>query len=166
MTNHLMTFLKILGNDERRKASNLLLRPMLQMKLPLYILFLSFTFGLLALLLGYFYFEQLFVMMIENTTQGSYLRETVNEQAGNLMESSFMLLIGYVILVVGITTVYTHRMIGPTVTIKRHIKALKEGFYSSRITLRKHDELKDLASELNELAEIMQQYKIDETKDS
>jgi signal transduction histidine kinase len=43
---------------------------------------------------------------------------------------------------------------------------LKEGFYSSRITLRKHDELKDLASELNELAEIMQQYKIDETKDS
>ena len=157
MTNYFMAFLKILGNDERRKASNFLLKPMLQMKLPLYILFLSFTFGALAMLLGYVYFEQLFVMMIENTTQESYLRDTIREQAGNLLESSFMLLIGYIILVVGITTIYTHRMIGPTVTLRRHIVALKNGLYSNRIALRKHDELKDLADELNELAGILEQ---------
>ena len=68
MTNYFMAVLKILGNDERRKARNLLLKPMLQIKLPLYILFLSFTFGALAMLLGYFYFEQLYLMMLENTT--------------------------------------------------------------------------------------------------
>lgn len=157
MTNYFMTFLKIIGNDERRKARNFLLRPMLQIKLPLYILILSFTFGALAMLLGYFYFEQLYLMMLENTTQGSYLQNTISEQVNNFMESSVMLLIGYVFLVAGITIIYTHRMIGPTVTINRHIRALKKGRYSSRISLRKNDELKDLAAELNELAEILEQ---------
>jgi len=159
MTNHFMAVLKILGNDERRKARNLLLRPMLQIKLPLYILFLSFTFGALAMLLGYFYFEQLYMMMLENTTQGTYLHKTISEQVNNFMESSVMLLIGYVILVAVVTIVYTHRMIGPTVTINRHIKALKEGLYTSRITLRRNDELKDLAAELNELAEILEEHR-------
>ena len=157
MTNYFTTFLKILGNDERRKARNLLLRPVLQIKLPLYIILLSVTFGGLAMLLGYFYFEQLYMMMLENTTQGSYLQETISEQLGNFMESSVMLLIGYVFLVAGITIIYTHRMIGPTVTINRHIRALQEGRYASRVTLRKNDEHKDLAAELNELAEILEQ---------
>ena len=157
MTNYLTTFLKILGNDERRKARNFLLRPMLQIKLPLYILILSFIFGALAMLLGYFYFEQLYLMMLENTTQGSYLQNAISEQLNNFMESSVMLLIGYVFLVASITIIYTHRMIGPTVTLNRHIRALKEGHYSNRIALRKNDELKDLAAELNELAEILEQ---------
>ena len=147
MTNYLTTFLKILVNDERRKARNFLLRPMLQIKLPLYILILSFIFGALAMLLGYFYFEQLYLMMLENTTQGSYLQNAISEQLNNFMESSVMLLIGYVFLVASITIIYTHRMIGPTVTLNRHIRALKEAL-STRIALRKNDELR--GSRLNE----------------
>ena len=159
MTNYLISFLKSIGYDERRKARNLLLRPVLQMKLPLYILILSFTFGLLALLVGYIYFEQLYAMMLENTSLGNYLQEAISQQTGNFIEASIMLLIVYVIFVVGITTNYTHRIIGPTVAITRHIKSLKEGLYSHRVTLRKHDELMDLANELNELAEILGQYR-------
>ena len=159
MTNYLHTLLKIMGNDERRKARNFLLKPMLQMKLPLYILILSFTFGLLAMLVGFVYFEQLYAMMLENTSQTSYLQETVSEQTGNFVEALIMLLIGYVLLMTGITTIYTHRMIGPTITIKRHVRALKKGIYSSRISLRRRDEFKDLAEELNELAEILEKYR-------
>ncbi|MGB5438340.1 MAG: HAMP domain-containing protein [Gammaproteobacteria bacterium] len=166
MTHYFMTFLKILGNDERRKARNLLLKPTLQIKLPLYILILSFTFGGLAMLLGYFYFEQLYMMMLENSTQGSYLQETIIGQLGNFMESSVMLLFGYALLVAGVTIVYTHRLIGPTVTISRHIQALKNGRYSSRISLRKNDELKELAAELNELAEILEEHRIVGVKDN
>jgi len=122
------------------------------MKLPLYTLILSFTFGLLALLLFYIYFEQLYVMMLENTTQGSYLRTAVSMQTNNFLEATSMLLI------VAVTTIYTHRIIGPTVALKRHIRALKDGLYSHRVHLRKHDELKDMAADLNELAEILEQY--------
>ena len=158
MTKQSLTVFRILGLDERRKARNLLLRPTLQMKLPLYTLLLSFTFGLLALLLFYIYFEQLYVMMLENTTQGSYLRTAVSIQTSNFLEATSMLLIGYILLMVAVTAIYTHRIIGPTVALKRHIKALKDGLYSHRVQLRKRDELKDMAAELNELAEILEQY--------
>ncbi len=159
MTKQSLTILKILGCDERRKARNLLLKPVLQMKLPVYTLILSFTFGLLGLMLFYVYFEQLYVMMLENTTQGSYLRAAVSLQTSNFIEAASMLLVGYVILIVTVTTIYTHRIIGPTIALKRHIKALKDGLYSHRVHLRKHDELKDMAADLNELAEILEQYK-------
>ena len=158
MTKQSLTVFKILGLDERRKARNILLRPTLQMKLPLYTLLLSFTFGLLALLLFYIYFEQLYVMMLENTTQGSYLRTAVSMQTSNFLEAASMLLIGYILLIVAVTTIYTHRIIGPTVALKRHIRALKDGLYTHRVHLRKHDELKDMAADLNELAEILEQY--------
>ena len=158
MTKQSLTVFRILGLDERRKARNLLLRPTLQMKLPLYTLLLSFTFGLLALLLFYIYFEQLYVMMLENTTQGSYLRTAVSIQTSNFLEATSMLLIGYIFLMVAVTSIYTHRIIGPTVALKRHIRALKDGLYSHRVQLRKHDELKDMAADLNELAEILEQY--------
>ena len=163
MTKQSLTFFRILGLDERRKARNLLLRPTLQMKLPLYTLLLSFTFGLLALLLFYIYFEQLYVMMLENTTQGSYLRTAVSMQTSNFLEAASMLLIGYILLMVAVTAIYTHRIIGPTVALKRHIRALKDGLYSHRVHLRKHDELKDMAADLNELAEVLEQYKNSET---
>ena len=159
MTKQALTILKILGCDERRKASNLLLKPSLQMKLPLYTLILSFTFGLVALLLFYVYFEQLYAMMLENTTQESYLRAAVSLQTSNFIEAASMLLVGYILLMVAVTTIYTHRIIGPTVALKRHIRALKDGLYSHRVQLRKHDELKDMAADLNELAEILEQYR-------
>ena len=159
MTKQSLTILKILGCDERRKARNLLLKPSLQMKLPLYTLILSFTFGLVALLLFYVYFEQLYAMMLENTTQGSYLRAAVRLQTSNFIEAASMLLVGYILLMVAVTTIYTHRIIGPTVALKRHIRALKDGLYSHRVQLRKHDELKDMAADLNELAEILEQYR-------
>ena len=159
MTNHILSFLKILGYNERRKARNFLLRPALQMKLPLYTLSLSFAFGSLAFLVGYIYFEQIYTMMLESTAQGSFLQEAISEQTTNFMEASIMLLIWYVLLMIVITTVYTHRIIGPIVAITRHIRALKDGLYSHRVTLRSRDELKDLAGELNELAEILEQYK-------
>ena len=136
-----------------------MLKPSLQMKLPLYTLILSFTFGLVALLLFYVYFEQLYAMMLENTTQGSYLRAAVRLQTSNFIEAASMLLVGYILLMVAVTTIYTHRIIGPTVALKRHIKALKDGLYSHRVQLRKHDELKDMAADLNELAEILEQYR-------
>jgi len=62
-------------------------------------------------------------------------------------------------LMVVLITVYTHRMIGPTLPIMRHIKALKDGFYSHRVQLRRHDCFQELANELNALAETLEKRK-------
>src|SRR6185503_13559923 len=52
-------------------------------------------------------------------------------------------------------TIYSHRLFGPTVPIRKHLSALKSGDYSSRIHLRRRDEFKQIADELNDLAEIL-----------
>lgn len=52
--------------------------------------------------------------------------------------------------------IYSHRIFGPTVPIKRHLDNLINGRYDSRITLRPGDEFKDIADQLNVLAERLQ----------
>ena len=50
-------------------------------------------------------------------------------------------------------------MIGPTLPIMRHIRALKDGFYSQRVKLRRYDCFQELADELNKLAETLEKRK-------
>jgi signal transduction histidine kinase len=72
---------------------------------------------------------------------------------------SLLLLAGYAVLMLVLITVYTHRMIGPALPLLRHIRALKDGFYSHRVKLRSHDCFQELADELNALAETLEQRK-------
>ena len=51
--------------------------------------------------------------------------------------------------------VYSHRVFGPMIPLRRHVQKLKEGDYSSRVILRGKDEFKELAADLNELAELL-----------
>lgn len=52
---------------------------------------------------------------------------------------------------------YSHAIFGPKVPLERHVGKLIEGDYSSRIHLRRADEFKKLAAELNRLAETLEQ---------
>ena len=159
MTHYLQTFLSALGVNENRKARNILIRPGFQLKLPFYILMLTLSFVCLTLLLGNLYLEQAYVTMIENTTQSEYLQQVITDQIAAFKTVSLVLLFVYAVLVVVITSVYTHRLLGPLIPIARHLKALKEGFYSHRLRLRKKDPLHELADQLNELAETLEERK-------
>lgn len=57
----------------------------------------------------------------------------------------------------GMWLMLSHRLFGPTVPIRRHIARLRAGDYGSRIKLRKRDEFKIIAEELNLLAETLQE---------
>lgn len=52
---------------------------------------------------------------------------------------------------------YSHAIFGPMVPLVRHVGKLLEGDYSTRITLRRADEFKKLAADLNRLAEKLEQ---------
>jgi signal transduction histidine kinase len=97
--------------------------------------------------------------MIENTTQSEYLQQIITEQIASFKQITLLVLFVYAALVVAITSIYTHRLLGPMIPIARHLKALKEGFYSHRLKLRKKDALQELADQLNELAEILEKRK-------
>ena len=154
--NHYQSILRRLGINENRKARNLLLMPVLQLKLAAYALLLSLGFLLITILFGKLYFEQTLITLIENTTQAEYIQAIVTQQVHDFKSMSLLLLAGYTVLMIVLISVYTHRMIGPTLPIMRHIKALKDGFYSHRVKLRRHDCFQELANELNALAETLE----------
>ena len=148
--------LRSLGLDERRKARNFLLKPGMQLRLPLYVLLLSFTFVLLAVIFGNLYFEQTYITLLQNTTQSEYVQRVLARQTQEFRLLSLLLLSGYVLLMIVITAVYTHRLVGPAIPMVRHVRALQEGRYTHRISLRKYDAFTELADELNRLAETLQ----------
>ena len=150
------SILKRLGFNENRKARNFLLQPVLQLKLALYVLLLTLGFVLVTILFGKMYFEQTYITLIENSTQTEYVQAVITQQIHSFKSMSLLLLGVYAVLVVLLATVYTHRIIGPTLPIMRHVKALKEGFYSHRVKLRQYDCLQELADELNALAETLE----------
>jgi methyl-accepting chemotaxis protein len=158
MTNY-QSILRRLGYNENRKARNLLLMPGLQLKLALYALMLSLGFLLVTALFGKLYFEQTYITLVENTTQAEYVQAIINQQLHDFKSMSLLLLAGYIVMMVVLVAVFTHRMIGPTLPIMRHVKALKDGFYSHRVTLRRHDSFQELADELNALAETLEKPK-------
>ena len=153
------SILKRLGFNENRKARNFLLKPGLQLKLAFYVLLLSLGFVFITVLFGKLYFEQTYITLIDNTTQSEYIQAIVTQQIHDFKSLSLLLLAVYTVMIVLVATVYTHRMIGPTLPIMRHVKALKDGFYSHRVKLREYDCFQELADELNELAETLEQQK-------
>jgi len=156
MTNYFQSLSKALGLDERRKARNFLVKPVVQLQLPLFVLLLSVLFVLLTLMLGNLYFEQTFVTMMATTSQTEYLQTIISEQTREFRSMALLMLVVYAVLIVVVTVVYTHRLIGPVLPIMRQVKALQEGRYAQRVTLRRDDTLKDLAGELNELAAVLE----------
>ena len=151
------SILKRLGFNENRKARNFLLKPGLQLKLAFYVLLLSLGFVFITVLFGKLYFEQTYITLVDNTTQSEYIQAIVAQQIHDFKSLSLLLLAVYTVMIVLVAAVYTHRMIGPTLPIMRHVKALKEGFYSHRVKLREYDCFQELADELNELAETLEE---------
>jgi HAMP domain-containing protein len=156
---HFESVLRSLGLDERRKARNFLLKPGIQLRLPLYVLLLSFTFLLLGVLFGNLYFEQIYITLLQTTTQSEYVQQVLARQTQDFKELILLLLAGYVLLVIVVTVIYTHRLIGPAIPLLRHVKALQAGVYTHRVSLRRHDAFTELADELNELADSLQKSK-------
>ncbi len=151
--------MRSLGLDERRKARNFLLKPGIQLRLPLYILLLSFTFLLLGVLFGNLYFEQTYITLMQTTTQTEYVQRVLARQTQEFKDLALLLLAGYVLLILVVSVIYTHRLIGPAIPLLRHVKALQAGRYTHRVSLRKHDAFSELADQLNELAESLQKSK-------
>jgi hypothetical protein len=157
VTHYIQTISRLIGLNEHRKARNLLLRPAFQLKLPLYILLLSMAFLVLGVLFGNLYFQQTYMSTLATSTQPEYLQQVIARQTQEFKLLSLLLLAVYAALVTVITTIYTHRLIGPTLPIRRHIKALRDGLYSHRVVLRKHDGLQDVADDLNALAKTLEE---------
>ena len=142
--------------NPRRKARNRLQKPRLQLAFAMYAILLTILFSVSIIATVYLAFGDLYHAILDTSELRLYYKNEIRENFQASIGTLIPIVLTYVILIMVISVVFTERMVGPTIAFLRHINALKNGVYSARITLRKRDELQELAAELNELAEILE----------
>ncbi|UCE85532.1 MAG: hypothetical protein JSU66_14515 [Deltaproteobacteria bacterium] len=140
----------------RRRPFNLLLRPALQLKLPVYVVLVTLGFAFVWGLQGYVAYERLLTSALEHTVAAESLKNVLWFQTLDFLTASVAISIVYVVVVMVVCALYAHKMIGPTVAFRRQIAAIKRGDYAHRIALRKGDAFGDVADDLNALAEALE----------
>jgi nitrogen fixation/metabolism regulation signal transduction histidine kinase len=81
---------------------------------------------------------------------GDSLREALSARNKKLL---IYIMLSIVVLILGaslLTITFSNRVAGPAFRIRYALKQIKEGDYSVRVQLRKGDQLKDLADDLNQ----------------
>lgn len=135
----------------KRKIINFILNPGFQFRQGLY--FFLFVF-LSSVLVQWLTFVSL---------RNAIVKYQVNRDTSDLLawiDPSITALGGEYFIFLGLFAVIgfafgifiTHKVIGPTIAMKRLIRNLKDGEYGNQIYLRKGDQLRDLAEELNNLS--------------
>ena len=141
--------------NPRRKTKNLLLKPFLQLKLPLAVV--AVTLGAVGIVAYQTQsaFLELFGYALREVDQPEVYEGLLTQIRSSALTLGTAALVGYVLTVVVICVVYAHKLIGPTVAFRRHVEALKNGDYASRVHIRDGDAFEELAEDLNELASIL-----------
>jgi signal transduction histidine kinase len=89
--------------------------------------------------------------------QPAFVVAIIRDQTHDLVQVSLRLVLGYLLLVLAVAIVQSHRLVGPVVALRRQVEALKNGDYTARVALRRNDAFNELADDLNELATLLEE---------
>lgn len=148
------------GSKPKRRIRNFLLQPLLQVKLGLYAIFLSLSFALIVGFLVYSNFANFVDAVVQLTDVEDDVKDLFMEYwAGTrvwILACSFIYILGTVV----VSVIFTHRLVGPTVAFRRHVRSLREGKFQARTFLRRGDAFIEVADELNLLSEVLERGKL------
>lgn len=142
-------------SSSKRKLRNYLLDPNLQIVIGLMSVITSLIFALLISAMVYLNLNGFYDLVLELTDLEVEIRSALEDYTSSLAVWVISAVIVYVVFNVALNIYFTHRLIGPTYAFRRHVRALIEGNYQSKVSLRKNDAFVGLADDLNELAEKM-----------
>ncbi|MBI4682097.1 MAG: hypothetical protein HY757_03230 [Nitrospirae bacterium] len=99
----------------------------------------------------------------------TYFARELGEKIGQGTPLFIIVMLGYVLIVVVLTLIFSHRLIGPFQRLKTEMRLIRAGEYHRRLNLRNNDDiyLKSFIKEVNmvlEEYEKMHQYKKDMIK--
>ena len=130
--------------------------PRRQVRLASTMLVITGIFLLLALFNGYSAFAAMLTRALDVAPE--VWGDDLAAQAGLYLTVTAALAVLYAVAMIGASIAFVHQMAGPLTALQRHARSLRQGCYSSRIHLRGADPLyDDLAKQLNELAEALQE---------
>lgn len=139
----------------KRRLSNFLLQPIIQTRIGLYCILLSFLFAGLIAGIVYVHLGKLFGFIIEMTEAPEEVQTIILSYLSSIQTWVYLTLGAYVLIVLALSIWYTHRLVGPMVAFKRHFEALEQGNFSYRTNLRKNDAFHQTANELNRATEML-----------
>lgn len=137
----------------RRKPGNFWIDPLIQKRLLLYAATaLSLYLLIVGIVLGGFFYASNDILQQIPGLNDDILAEVNDLWQRAMMAIAAIAATGLVMLLFW-TLIVSHRLAGAKFAIKRFVDGpLRQGHYSERLVLRKHDFLQDLADSLNALA--------------
>jgi nitrate/nitrite-specific signal transduction histidine kinase len=147
------------NSNNARSLRSLVIEPFKQMRFGLYILLVTTVFLILSLLLVLYSFVEQYQQLMDLfhvVDKSSKWELVLNDVFISNISWIGLLYCSFTMVLFTLVFKLTHRYYGPLVAITRFIKQMRSGDYSQRITLRKNDELQELARDLNLLAEDLQ----------
>ena len=142
-----------MSKSRRRGFSSWLVEPYKQVRLGLMFLLVNLGFaGLFVAVFGYYVWD-IYQAMV------TYFALNAGQSAVTLTKFSFpvlivLALIGlFVMTTLFVSVRYTHEIYGPLVSIHRFLDEMLRGMRPAPIRLRESDQLKDVATKLNNVAE-------------
>lgn len=145
------------GNGKaKRKAKNYLLQPLLQVRIGIYCITLSVLFSVALAAILYFNFAGLINSIVLMTDAEDEVRDIFMSYWKGTQLWIYLTFFVYLVGTVGISVFYTHKLVGPTIAFRRHIRSIAEGRFNARTYLRKGDAFVEVADELNRLSETME----------
>lgn len=140
----------------RRRFRNYLLQPLLQIRLGLYSIVLALLFSLAILSILYVNLYRFYEMVLELTDMRQEVSQVLESYLTDTIWWVVAVVLTYLAVNVVMSVFFTHRLVGPTIAFRRHVQALKQKKYNSRIVLRKRDAFKEVAEDLNQLAQSLE----------
>jgi nitrate/nitrite-specific signal transduction histidine kinase len=137
----------------KRSIKNYFLQPLLQVKLGMYCIILSVLFAVGLGVIIYLNFAELVNSVVLMTDLEEDVRDLFLSYWKSTQIWVYLVFIVYLLATILVSVLYTHRLVGPTIAFKRHIRSLNEDRFNARTYLRKGDAFGDVADELNRLSE-------------
>jgi len=144
------------GGKASRSIRNYALQPLLQFKLGLYSILLSLVFaGLIAAVL-YLNLAKFSAIIVQLTGVEDEVNDLLQQYIAPAKIQVLLVLVLYIVVNMIVTILYTHKLVGPTIAFRRHIRMIAEGKLGYRTNLRKGDAFSEVAQDLNDLSALLE----------
>jgi signal transduction histidine kinase len=103
----------------------------------------------------YLNLSKISAVVLQLTLVEDEVRDLLNQYLDPAKLQTILLMLLYIVVNIVVTVLYTHKLIGPTIAFRRHIRMIAEGQYQHRTTLRKGDAFQEVADDLNSLSAVL-----------
>ncbi len=139
--------------DQRRKLRNFVLTSK-QLWISVCVCLVSLSSMAVILYISHDVFRAFADIFIDmHGDEGGIVLESFQASVSTLIYISLVYAVIFSIVLFICTIMLTHRFYGPATALKKQLKKMQEKDFNSKVNLRKFDELKDLAKEVNQLAD-------------